>query len=137
MSTRLIFPVLAHMLWTLLVILALGRARVRALRTRKTTLQDIALSADAWPDDVKKLGNNASNQFETPVLFYGLAVIATLIGATGWIMVALAWAFVATRIGHTLVHAGANDVRLRFQIYVVGLAAILGMWFGVLAKLIT
>jgi hypothetical protein len=137
MSTRLLFPVLAQILWTLLVILALGSARVGALRARRITLKEIAVSSDAWPDDIKKLGNNVSNQFETPVLFYALAIMATLVGATNWIMVALAWLYVASRIGHTLVHAGANDVRLRFQIYIAGLAVLLGMWIGVLIKLLS
>ena len=46
-------------------------------------MRDIALSNEAWPDDLKKVANNMHNQFETPVLFYVLCGVATYVGATG------------------------------------------------------
>jgi hypothetical protein len=94
-------------------------------------LGDIALGNDAWPDAAKQWGNNFSNQFETPVLFYALCLAATLAGATGWVMTALAWAYVATRVGHTLIHTGANDVRMRFNVFLVGVAVLAAMAIGV------
>ena len=92
------------MFWT-------GRQRVRAIRKRRVRFQDIALNREAWPDDVRKVGHNLENQFETPVLFYVLCGAATHIGATGFVMTVLAWIYVILRVIHAVIHVTVNDMR--------------------------
>jgi hypothetical protein len=60
-----------------------------------------------------------------------LVFAAILVGATGVVMVMLAWAYVATRVAHLVVHVGANDVRLRFNIFALGTAILLAMTLAV------
>jgi hypothetical protein len=126
----LVWPALAQILWTLLVMLAAGRARVAAVRAGEVRLSAIALSGEVWPEHVKKLGNNMNNQFETPTLFYALVLLAMLQDATGWPMAVLAWLYVASRVAHSAVHATSNDVRLRFRIFGFGIACLVGLWAG-------
>lgn len=133
---RLILPLLVQIGWTLAILMMLGRARVAAIRGKEVTIGAVALSNDAWPPRVKAIGNNYANQFETPVLFYALIGAALFAGATHWIMAALAWAYVATRIAHTLVHTGANAVLLRFRIFIAGVVLLVGMLAGVLLSLL-
>lgn len=132
----LLYPALAQILWTLIVIVLAGRARIAELQARTVKLEAIALSNDAWPKRVRAFGNNINNQFETPVLFYVLCGAATFIGATGWIMASLAWFYVAMRIAHTLIHTGSNNVIHRFRAFVAGMLALVGMWAGVVARLL-
>lgn len=133
----LLYPALAQILWTLIVILLAGRARIAAIRAKDVTIGQVALSNDAWPKRARAFGNNMNNQFETPVLFYALCGIATYAGATGGIMTGLAWLYVATRVIHTLIHTGGNNVFRRFQAFVAGIGALVAMWFGVVARLLS
>lgn len=79
--TALLYPVLAMVLWTFVLLFWTLRKRVGALRSRRARLADIALSNDQWPDDVRKVSNNMHNQFESPILFYVLCGAATYVGA--------------------------------------------------------
>ncbi|HRK24834.1 MAG TPA: MAPEG family protein [Beijerinckiaceae bacterium] len=124
----LVAAILVQVLWTLIVLVMLGRSRAAAVRAGQVKIPDVALSSDAWPDRIKAIGNNYANQFETPVLFYVLAGLALYLGATHAGMALAAWIFVASRIGHTLVHTGGNRVMLRFRIFLIGVAALLAMW---------
>ncbi len=128
----LIWPVLAQVALTFVILFVMGYFRRKALQGREVRLKDIALSSDAWPGKARQAANNFSNQFETPVLFYVLAIMAIHVGATGWLMTTLAWLFVATRIGHAYVHIGSNDLRLRPLIFTVGVVVLLAMLVGVL-----
>ena len=132
----LLYPALAQILWTLIVIVLAGRARVAEIRAKAVKISDVALSNYAWPRRARAFGNNMNNQFETPILFYALCGAAIFVGATGWIMVALAWLYVATRVVHTVIHTGSNNVMRRFQAFVAGILMLAGMWVGVVARLL-
>ena len=132
----LLYPVLAQIFWTFVVILMAGRSRVAALRNGVVRLDQIALGNDAWPTEVRARNNNMQNQFETPILFYALAGAAMAVGATGWLMTGLAWLYVISRVAHTLVHTGGNDVITRFRIFVGGMMVLIAMWAGVVLRLI-
>ncbi|MGL4727720.1 MAG: MAPEG family protein [Bosea sp. (in: a-proteobacteria)] len=127
---KLIYPALAQIFWTLVVLVIMFRARQEAFKAG-TRIKEIAVSSDAWPDKAKLAQNNFANQFETPVLFYALVMFAIQAGATGWVMQSLAWVYVATRIAHTLIHTGANNVKRRALIFSIGLIALLAMLIGV------
>lgn len=137
MNVALVWPVLAQVLLTFVILVRLGRARSAAVRARRVKLGDIALSGEGWPDEVRRVSNNFANQFETPVLFYVLVAVAIHVGATGWPMVALAWLYVASRVGHAVVHTTTNHVLTRFRIFLVGLAALLAMWLVIVVRLVT
>jgi len=128
----LIWPVLAQVALTFVVLFVMGYFRRKALQAREVKLKDIALSSDAWPGKARQAANNFSNQFETPVLFYVLAIMAIHVGATGWLMASLAWLFVATRVVHAYVHIGSNDLRFRPLAFLIGCIALIGMLAGVL-----
>jgi hypothetical protein len=133
----LVYPVMAQVLLTLLVLLWSGRARVTALKQRRARLAEIALSNTAWPDDVRKISNNAQNQFETPTLFFVLCGAATYIGETGLPMTLLAWAYIATRLAHTFIHTTTNRVQHRFTAFATGIAVLVLMWVVVALRLVT
>jgi hypothetical protein len=132
----LVYPVLAQVLLTLVLMLWMGLARLAAIKARRVRFKDIALSAEPWPDEVRKISNNAHNQFETPVLFYVLCGIATYIGPPGILMTLLAWAYVATRLVHTAIHTTSNRVEHRFKVFAVGLAILAVMWVVLAAQLL-
>lgn len=133
----LIYPMLAQILLTLVVLLITARARIGVLKSREVRLADVAVRNGAWPERVQLLTNNYANQFETPVLFYVLALAALIVGAAGPVMVALAWLFVATRVGHSLIHLNGNNIRHRFNIFAAGVAVLLAMAVALAAHVLT
>lgn len=124
----ILLPVFVQVALTLALGLLTGRARVGAIRSGETAVRDIALGQQAWPERVTKIGNAFNNQFQLPVLMYVAVGIAILTRQADIAMVALAWAFVATRLAHAVVHTTSNHVPRRFNAYVAGFFALAAMW---------
>ncbi|MEI8145585.1 MAG: MAPEG family protein [Alphaproteobacteria bacterium] len=130
--SSLIWPVLVQVVLTFTVLGLMARARVGALKGREVKMGEVAVGNDAWPSRVKQVSNNFSNQFETPVLFYVLVFLAIHVGATGPVMTGLAWAYVVSRIVHAYIHIGTNNVRHRFNAFLVGVLVLMAMTVSVI-----
>ena len=133
---KLIYPVLFQIFWTFVVVVIMFRARKAAIENKEVKISDIVVSGDKWPDKARLASNNFANQFETPVLFFALVAIAIFTGATGWIMAWLAWIYVGTRVVHTLVHTGSNNLKQRAGIFTLGFAVLVAMLIGILIKIL-
>lgn len=121
MESKLIFlPVLAQVLLTLCVYVALNVAKSRAARNGQVNEARRGLHDDAWPDSVTKINNNIRNQFEVPVLFYVLAFALWALDAAGSFAQGVAWLFVLSRVVHVVVHTGSNYVPLRRKVFMFG-----------------
>jgi hypothetical protein len=105
-----------------------GRARFRAVREGRARIEDIALDNTRWPDDVRKLANNYDNQFQLPVLFYAVLPLLIVTQTVDVTAVMLAWAFVAARIVHSLIHTGSNKVIRRFYAFLASFIAVAALW---------
>jgi hypothetical protein len=129
-QAAIIYPVFAQVLLTVVVYLLLLAARSRALRAagRPRGSGDIAMGRFAWPEDAEKRAHNQRNQFELPVLFYAVSAFALIAGGVDLTMLALAWAFVASRIVHAAIHIGPNKVRWRGPAFVLGFLIVTAMW---------
>ena len=132
----LVFPLLAQILLTLVLIGRLGMMRVAVHRARQVRFGDVALSDEAYPEDIRRAGNNFRNQFETPVIFYVLCGVAIYVGATGLVMTLLAWLFVASRVAHSLIHLTYNRVPQRFLPFLGGVIVLALMWIFIVARLV-
>ena len=127
----LLLAVLLQMATTLVVGVWMGRQRFVAVRDR-TVRGNPMLSNEGWPARARQASNNFSNQFEIPVLFYALAILALWLKAAGPVFVGLAWVFALSRIAHAFIHCGSNSLRLRMPAYFVGVVAVIAM-LGLLA----
>ena len=122
---QILIPVLAQVSLTIIVFAMLARAKAAAAARGEVDPERRALHDDAWPDSVLKISNNIRNQFETPVLFYVLALTIWGLDAVDVTALALAWAFFATRVVHVFVHTGANVVPIRRRVFTLGVATLL------------
>lgn len=136
MTLKLIYPALAQILWSFVVLSLMFVRRQKAFTDRSVRLADVAVSTERYPDTARLAAANFSNQFETPVLFFALTLIAIHVGATGYVMAALAWAYVASRIVHTLIHTGSNSLKQRAIIFAIGVACLFFMWVGVVISIL-
>ena len=128
MNGDLIFwPVVLQMLLTMLVFVRLINVKVRELKAGKVDLPRRGLHEDAWPDSVLQVNNNIRNQFELPVLFYGVCFILWGLEAVGVIALVLAWLLVVSRIAHTWIHLTSNYIPNRRRLFTVGWWVLLAM----------
>lgn len=132
----LVYPVLAQVLLTLVVLIRLGATRAAAFRSRAVRVRDMKSTDADWPAPAARASANFRNQFETPVLFYVLCGAATYLGATGFAMALFAWLYVASRVAHALIHTTYNKVEHRFSVFLVGILALVVMWVLVTARLL-
>ncbi len=74
--------------------------------------------------------DNLANLFEMPVLFFALVPLLLMTRHAGTIEVVLAWAYVALRGVHSVIHTGRNVIMPRFLVYGASCAVLLAMWLG-------
>lgn len=81
-----------------------------------------------WPEKAQKVGNSFHNQFEMPLFFYVLVVLALITQKADLLFVLLSWVFVVSRLVHAFIHTTSNIVKWRGMSYVVGVFVLLAMW---------
>jgi hypothetical protein len=135
-QTALLYPVFVHTVLVMVLLIATGRARARVIRARQLRLADIALGERVWPPKVQQLANAYQNQFELPVLFYVVVLMALVLNLSSLALVVLAWLFVLSRLVHARIHVTTNNVMQRLRAFVAGVIALGTMWVLLLVQVI-
>ena len=133
---EIFIPVLAHMLLVIGLYFLLAIRKTKAIKNRTVDRKETALDNKAWTEDVIKLSNNIANQFETPIMFYILAVLTFLIGLVDTFSLVIMWAYVISRCIHVYVHIGSNYVPTRMKVFALGLLLLLVMLMRLLVTLV-
>ena len=125
MHSPILAPVVALVAWSLVMMLwmyvtrlpAIGRAKIDVATWRGGTgaqLEGILDPGVQWK------AHNYNHLMEQPTLFYAICLSLALMEMGGGLNLALAWAYVALRIVHSIVQATWNLVRVRFAIFALG-----------------
>ena len=136
MNYPILIPVLAHIGLVFGLYLLLLKRKLKAASTGDIDRRELALNCKAWPEDVLKASNNLDNQFEAPMLFYGLCFLYQATGGASQIELFLAWTFLFSRYLHAYIHVGTNYVPHRMKAFVVGIACLLGMFVLAILKVV-
>jgi hypothetical protein len=123
-----LLPVFVQVALTFALLFWMGSARTSALRNKETKVSDIALGEANWPARVMAVGNSYNNQWQMPVLFYVLVILAWITRKTDLLFVVMSWIFVLSRIVHAGIHTTTNYVPNRFYAFVVGVVVLMLMW---------
>jgi hypothetical protein len=124
----ILLPVFVQVALTFILLFSMGIVRGRALRRRQTRIPDIALGQPNWPPDVLQVANAYHNQFQIPLLFYVVVIVAWYTRKADFLFVVLEWLFVVTRLLHAGIHVSSNNVSYRFYAFLVGAIVLLVMW---------
>lgn len=130
-------PVFVQVALTFFLLFWTGSARVAALRGGLVKMSDIALGERNWPSRVTRISNTYENQFETPVLFYALVILALVTRQADLLFVILSWIFVAARLAHAFIYTTSNALLWRFRVFLAGTTTLLLMWALFAAKILT
>ena len=125
---HLFAPVLVQFAMTMGLLLATGLSRTLAIRRRQVRIKDVALGQNAWPPRVTQIGNSFHNQLEMPVFFMLAIVFAFFTRDDSTLTLGLAWAYVALRIVHMLIHVTSNIVPVRFAVFALSNMVLAAMW---------
>ena len=72
--------------------------------------------------------DNFSNLLEIPVLFYVLCILIFVTSQISIFFLSAAWAFVALRVLHSIVHITYNRVTHRWVLYMLSTILLFAMW---------
>ena len=128
-------PLFVQVLLTFAVMLGMMFHRTGALRRGETRIERIANREPNWPQRATQFGNAFSNQFELPVLFYLLTVLAMATRHADLAFVLLAWVFVALRVLQAFVHVTSNNVPFRGAYYGASALVLLVMWLVFIVRI--
>jgi hypothetical protein len=136
MNDPIWMPCAAMVGLTALVWVKLYWDRIGEMREKRIDAQELATArAAAGKLERPEAADNFRNLFEVPVLFYVLCVALVLAGGSTPAFLAAAWAYVALRALHSLVHVTYNRVMHRFLAYVASTLLLFAMWAAFLARI--
>ncbi len=116
-------PVLALVAWTLVMWIWMYATRLPAMKAAGIDPQEAADTGSLalrLPPGTRWVADNYNHLHEQPTIFYALMFYAALTGGGDSTAAALAWAYVALRVVHSLVQATVNTVVVRFAVFSVG-----------------
>ena len=132
MHSPILAPVVALILWSLVMLVWTVASRFRAFSAKGISLagkrggRGVNLEG-VLPDEVQWKSHNYNHLMEQPTLFYAIALVLALAGAGGGAGLMLGWAYVALRIAHSIVQATVNIITLRFSLFALGSAVLMAM----------
>lgn len=129
MSAPLHHPLLALAGWTLLVQRLMPLQRTRAIRRGQATVADFRYGESTRvPDEAHLANRNYMNLLEAPLLFHVLCLLALVRQRATATLLALAWAYVALRVLHSLVHRSYNRVTHRLALFAASNGVLWLLW---------
>jgi hypothetical protein len=132
----ILLPLFVEVILTFALLFWLGPLRARDFRSGLRE-EDIALRQPNWSKPALQVQYSFSNQFELPVLFYVLTILAYVTHHAGTLFVVLAWVFVIFRLLQAYVHVTNNKVRLRGIFFAISAIALAIMWIVFIVQILT
>ena len=124
----ILLPVFVQVALVFAIMVVLGVRRGRAMKRGEVDQRDAALNQAAWPDYARQPANSLVNQFQIPVLFYVVVILAMFTRKADILFVVLEWIFVLSRIVHAWIHVTSNHVPYRAAAFSIGALVVLVMW---------
>lgn len=129
----MLYPMFMMVMLTFVVMLITIRVRTSSVRRGEVPIKYFSVfQGSDVPEMVHKTSRHFDNLFEVPVLFYIAGVLYLALGMTESFTINAAWAFVLTRIVHTCIHLGYNNILHRMIVFALGVACVLAMWISII-----
>ena len=126
--SNLFWPMFALVLWTFLISVRNLQVRISSMRSRQVKPSYYEVFRGDASEIVMKTGNNLRNLTEFPPLFYIVIVLIMVFEKADQVFAIMAWAYVAFRVLHSLVHLTFNKVPVRFSMFFISHLLLLAFW---------
>src|SRR5262245_66002040 len=111
-------PILALVLWTLVIWLWMYATRIPAMQKAKIDPQEAARTRGLdLPPEIMWVSDNYNHLMEQPTSFYATACAAQRAGQADGQNRLLAWTYVVLLVIHSLIQCTCNHVTLRFTAF--------------------
>ncbi len=138
MSPQMILlPLFVQVTLTLVLMFLMGARRAQAIRNRQVRAEDVSLREPNWPPRALQAAYAYGNQFELPVLFYVLTILAFYTKQADLAFVLLAWVFVVLRILQAWIYVTSNNIRYRGAYFLAGAIVLATMWIMYMVRILT
>lgn len=115
--------------WTIIVLLLIPVARVRAGRRKEIVVEDFKYGeSPSVPSHVSIPNRNLMNLLELPVLFYIVCLLLYVTAGVSLLAVSLAWGYVAVRIVHSAIHLTSNNLIHRLTAFAISNTVLVVIW---------
>ncbi len=133
MEKWLLIPVFAQVLLTSVVMVLMGRRRIKAAKGKQISVAAFqTMNLTGASEQVIATGRNFDNQFQMPMLYIFSVLFILQLGLADVIFVILGAVFVALRYWHTFIHIGSNVLRARFRVFLMGCLVLWLIWIRLL-----
>ena len=122
-ETAILAPAALLAGWTMLVFLWLLSRRLPAFKSEGIAMPAGFRGADAeaqMPAKANWLSHNYTHLMEQPTVFYPVVIILALLGDASAVSLNLAWAYVVSRVLHSLWQGNVNTIPVRFALFGLG-----------------
>jgi len=123
-----LLPLFVHVMLTFVLLIGMFVSRRSALIKKQVRFSEIALRQPNWPARATQFGNSYLNQFEMPLLFYVLTILALFARQVDFVFVLLSWAYVFLRIVQAWIHVTSNRVQYRGIAFGLSSLILFVMW---------
>ena len=128
-NLAILYPVFALAAWTLAVLLLVPFVRVRSVMRREIGPNDFKHGeSPRVPGYVSIPNRNYMNLLELPILFYVVCLMFFVAGRLDQIALWVAWAYVAARAAHSVIHIAYNNVIHRLSAYALSNFILAALW---------
>jgi hypothetical protein len=131
--SNLLGPVVALVIWTLLIWVWMYLTRLPAIRRTRLKLDPTAVRGEQMaqlPPKVRWKADNYNHLLEQPTIFYPLVLALVLLGDQSASSLYLAWGYVVLRVIHSLWQALVNVIEVRFVLFSLSSLCLFGLSFN-------
>lgn len=131
-NTAIFWPVLLQAAVTFVVYFLMAKVRFGLVKGGKAKTSEFR-TYENEPTESRKWSRALANQFETPVLFYALCIMAFVTNNADGLMLGLAWGYSLAKTAHVYLHVTGNRIKYRQPMFALALLILMVqfIWFAI------
>lgn len=131
-NSPLLQPMVALILWTMLIWLWMYVTRIPAMNKAKIDSANLVGTKggdldELLPPEVQWKAHNYNHLLTEPTLFYAICVVLILSGQDYGLNLTIAWIYVGLRVLHSLIQVTVNRVIFRFSAFALSSLCIIAL----------
>jgi len=128
-KTDILYPIFALAAWTVIVLVQIPITRFYAAFRHQVVESDFKLGESPnVPYYVSIPNRNYMNLLELPVLFYVICLLFYVTDGVSPVVAQMAWAYVALRVVHSIIHLSYNHSVHRFAVFALSNFTLIALW---------
>lgn len=131
-NSPILQPVVALILWTMLIWLWMYATRIPAMSKAKIDISSLVGGVgsdldELLPAETQWKAHNYNHLLTEPTLFYAVSLVLAMVGQGDGLNLYIAWAYVGLRIVHSLIQTLSNKIKYRFLVFLLSSLCIIAL----------